>query len=286
MQSMNWNDLRVFLSIAEHGSLAGASRALDVNHSTVFRRLNTLEGDLDTRLFDRRPDGYQLTPVGDRLRELSLDVETAIQSIEREVAGRDLEPRGTVRLTTAPNIARTLVPRAIKILKKTHPQIVVETSVGDSDYDLNRREADIALRATTAPPDHLVGRKLAELHWAVCASSSRRGKCPRNPRELGGEALIGADASMMRLKAFQWVEANFADRIVTRANDLSTMAALARAGVGLAVLPSDQKGEGLKRLFRVPDVGGELWLLTHPDLRHVRRIKVVWDALVEVASDL
>ena len=118
---MNWNDLSVFLAIAEQGSLAGAARDLKINHSTVFRRLNSLESDLDTRLFERLPDGYVLTPVGERMRELALEAEGAIQSIEREVAGRDLEPCGTVRLTTAPNIARTIVPGVLKKLRRTHP---------------------------------------------------------------------------------------------------------------------------------------------------------------------
>ncbi|MBT8443232.1 MAG: LysR family transcriptional regulator [Gammaproteobacteria bacterium] len=283
---MNWNDLSVFLAIAEQGSLAGAARDLKINHSTVFRRLNSLESDLDTRLFDRLPDGYVLTPVGERMRELALEVEAAIQSIEREVAGRDLEPCGTVRLTTAPNIARTIVPGVLKKLRRTHPQIIVETSVGDSDYDLNRREADIALRATTRPPEHLVGRKLAELGWSVCGATSSRRRQPKNIPELQGQPVVGADASMMRLAAFQWLESNFREQIVARANDLSTMAALARADVGFAVLPSDQKGDGLRRLFTVPGIGGELWLLTHPDLRNVRRIRVVWDALAEAAGNL
>ena len=84
---MNWNDLSVFLSIADHGSLAGAARNLKLNHSTVFRRLNALEEDLDTRLFDRLPEGYVLTPAGERMRELAQQADSAVQSIELEVAG-------------------------------------------------------------------------------------------------------------------------------------------------------------------------------------------------------
>ena len=90
----------------------------------------------------------------------------------------------------------------------------------------------------------------------------------------------------MRLKAFQWLQENFGDNIVARANDLSTMAALAAAGAGLAVLPSDQSERGLKRLLPVPGIGGELWLLTHPDMRNVRRVRAVWDALVKASGDV
>ena len=283
---MNWNDLSVFLSIAEHGSLAGAARSLKLNHSTVFRRLNALEEDLDTRLFDRLPDGYVLTPAGERMQGLARQADLAVQSIELEVAGRDMEPHGVVRLTTAPNIARTIVPGVVRRLRDSHPGILVEVAVGDSDYDLNRREADLALRATTRPPEHLVGRQVATLNWAMCSSSSSRARQPKSEADLRGKPMIGADAAMMRLASFQWMEDRYHDQIVARANDLSTMASLARAGVGLALLPSDQCGEGLKRLFNVRGLGGELWLLTHPDLRNVRRIRVVWDALAEAAGSL
>ena len=280
---MNWNDLKVFLAIAHSGSLTGAAAKLRHNHSTIFRRLNALEDDLDTRLFDRLPTGYALTPAGERMLELTNQADDAIQSIEREIAGRDLAPRGTVRITAAPNIARTVVPRALKALRKTHPLIVVETSVGDNDYDLNRREADIALRATNTPPGHLVGRKLMRLDWWVCGATSAR-KQPSGPDALHDSALIGADRSLLHLPVFQWLESNYERQIVTRANDLSTMASLAKTGIGLAMLPSDQKEDRLRRLFNIPEFEGELWLLTHPDLRNVRRVNVVWEALVEAVK--
>ena len=284
MQMMNWNDLKLFLSIAEHGTLAGAARALGHNHSTVFRRLNALEKDINTRLFDRQPSGYLLTPAGERLLELARDADQAVQKIELEIAGRDLSPTGTVRVTSAPNIAHTIIPHAIKALRTSHPGILVEVSTGDTDYDLNRREADIALRATPAPPEHLIGRRIANLDWWVCAGSGKR-KIPQSAEQVADQPVIGADAQMMRLSAFQWLERQFSNNIVARANDLTTMACLARRGVGLAVLPSDQFGEGLKTCFRVPSTVGELWLLTHPDLRNVQRIKVVWQALEQAVHD-
>ncbi|MEM8983526.1 MAG: LysR family transcriptional regulator [Pseudomonadota bacterium] len=281
---MNWNDLRVFLAIAEQGTLAGAARALGNNHSTVFRRLEALENDTAVRLFDRLPTGYQLTNAGERMLSLALPVREAIDAIERDIVGRDLETAGPVRLTTAPNLARTLVPNILATLRRAHPGIEVELIVGDNDYDLNRREADLALRATTRPPEHLVGRRLATLEWWVCASRARR-RVPTSIAELARFDIIGSDQTLQRLDAMRWLERNYRERIVARANDLSTMAALARANVGLAVLPSDQPEAGLRRLFALPDIGGELWLLAHPDIRQVRRVRAVWDAIVGAAHN-
>ncbi len=281
---MNWNDLRVFLAIAEAGSLAGAARSLQQNHSTVFRRLQALEADLEARLFDRQAGGYTLTPVGEHMLALALQADGAVQQIELEVAGRDLEPAGTVRITTAPNLARTVLPPAIKQLRKDYPQIVTELAVGDTDYDLNRREADIALRATNHPPEHLVGRKVMDMRWWLCCEKSRRRALPKQLRALENEVFIGADRELIRLPAFQWLEQNHSDRIVGRASDLSTIAALVEAGLGLSVLPADQNQPTLRRLFPLPDITGQLWLLAHPDIKNQRRVQVVWDALAAVVA--
>lgn len=277
---MNWNDLRTFLAIAESGTLAGAARNLQQNHSTVFRRLNALEEDMGVRLFERLPEGYVPTLAGERLVELAQEAENAIQKIELELAGRDLAPSGKVRVTAAANIARTILPPVIAGLRKDYPQIVVELAVGDSDYDLNRREADIAVRATTNPPEHLIGRKIMSIDWWLCRKRSRKTR-PESLKGLADVNLIGADAAMRRLDVFKWLESDYSGNIVARANDLSTMAALALADVGYALLPSDQNEPGLERVLKIPEKAGALWLLTHPDLRNTTRVKVVWDALIK-----
>jgi len=278
-QTMNWNDLKVFLAIADSRSLSGAARVLGNNHSTVFRRLNELERNLGVRLFDRLPNGYVLTPAGERMRELAREADNAVQRIQLELAGQDFALTGIVRVTTAANIARTLVPAAVRNLRETHPNIVVEVAIGDSEYDLNRREADIALRATTKPPEHLIGKRIMQLDWWICCPESESDTAARNLQDLYHQPIIGADAALMRLDAFQWLESEYQTGIVARANDLSTMAAFAKAGIGHVLLPSDQEEDGLKRLFKIPELSSELWLLTHPDLRQVQRIKAVWEAL-------
>ena len=85
---MNWDDLRVFLAIADQGSLAGAARQLRVNHSTVFRRLNTIEEDLKVRLFERLPRGYVLTAAGEEMTVAARRVEADVADIERRIVGR------------------------------------------------------------------------------------------------------------------------------------------------------------------------------------------------------
>ena len=281
---MQWNDLRVFLAIANTGSLSGAARLLGNNHSTIFRRLGELEQSLNVRLFERLPTGYVLTSAGERALVLAREAETAIDRIHLELAGRELAAAGKVRVTTAPNLARTILPAAVKTLRKSHPEISVEIAVGDSDYDLNRREADIALRATSSPPENLVGKQLKELSWWVCSSNRFTNK-PKGMTQLAKLPLIGADFALLRLPVFQWLEDNYHSQIVARANDLATMSALTREGIGLSFLPSDLRESGVGQLFRLPDHVGQLWLLTHPDLRFSPRIRAVWEAIEVVAQD-
>jgi DNA-binding transcriptional LysR family regulator len=111
---------------------------------------------------------------------------------------------------------------------------------------------------------------------------ARHGR-PRTTDELAAHALIGADARFARLPVFAWLHARHPyERFVTRAGDLNTMAALAGAGLGIALLPADQADASLVQLFAVePPFASPLWLLTHPDLRHVARIKALADFLHE-----
>lgn len=273
----DWNDLRVVLAIFRSGSLAGAARALAVNHSTVFRRLNAFEERIGARLFERLPGGYAATVEGEAIRPHAEAAEAAILALERQAAGKDYRLAGRVRITTAPNLAIEYLATYVADFRHSYPDIVVEIAAGDHDYDLARREADIALRATSQPPEFLVGRQVAELPWLVYAGRAwlREHPAPFAMPDLAGLPLVGADDSLLRLPVFAWQRRHYAEsQFVARANDLNTMRALALAGIGLAMLPRDQAHPGLVELFAVdPPFRGQLWLLTHPDLRHVARIK-------------
>ncbi len=278
---LNWNDLSVFLAVAERGTLAGAARDLGVNHSTVFRRLGKLEQALEARLFERLPEGYVLTSAGQALLPHARTADGAVADVLREVAGHDAAPAGPVRITTAPNLAHTVLPEAVALLRRRHPGIEARIAVSDSDADLVRREADIALRATLRPPEPLVGRRVATLPWWVVAAADYPSP-PAGLAAMAGHPLIGPGRALERLAAFSRPPGR--PPYVATANELLTMAALARAGVGLALLPADHDTAGLRRLFPLPGVVSELWLLTHPDLIRIRRVRAVWETVLEVAG--
>lgn len=284
-EQLDWNDLRYFLAIARAGSLAGAAQALGVNHSTVFRRLNAFEDRLGVRLFERLPEGYVPTPEGEDIRRHAEAMDESVNALARSVAGRDGRLSGRIRLTTASTLASDYVAGYVRTFRDRYPDIQVEIATGDHDFDLNRREADVALRATQSPPEQLVGRKVLELPWYVVAGkeSIARHGAPTSMAELGNYPLIGADDGFVRLAPFAWMRRTFAEaQFAARAGDIATLRALTLAGLGVTLLPGDQYCPDLVHLFPVePAFVGQLWLLTHPDLRHVARIRSFMDFLAE-----
>jgi DNA-binding transcriptional LysR family regulator len=285
MQTPDWNDLACFLAVARAGTLAGAARALSVNHSTVFRRLNRFEAVLGVRLFERLPEGYALTEAGEALLPRAERVAAEIDAAARELFGRDARLEGPIRVTTATNLATSYLARYLPEFARAHPGVHVELVVGDENRDLSRREADVALRATSDPPEHLVGREIVRIGWSVFGSAAyrRRHGAPHSMDELEGHRLIRADPPLRRLPAFAWAERHLPSAcFVATSNDLTTMAALAIEGLALAILPDDQRRPRLERLFETrPAFSTQIWLLTHPDLRGVARIRAFMDFVAE-----
>ncbi|MEM9388300.1 MAG: LysR family transcriptional regulator [Pseudomonadota bacterium] len=284
---MNWNDIPIALAIAKRGSLSGAADALGKNHSTVFRRLNALEQALGVRLFDRLPSGYLPTAAGSELLANAERAADAVDDLARAAQGRDERPAGDVRLTTNANLAADHVAPVLAELSITHPDLRVEVIVSDSEYDLTRREADLALRATRSPPEHLVGRKVTDYQWYLAGSEDylRRWGEPHLEEDLANHRYVGPAPALAALPALRWLtERTGRHQMTATANAFTTMAALASAGLGLAVLPSDQVAPELRRVLRIPlraSDAGSLWILSHPDLREVTRIRAVANALYD-----
>ena len=162
-----WDDLRVVLAVAEAGSLAGAGRRLGASHATVFRRLGDVERRLGVRLFERSRLGYAPTDAGEELAEAARRIEAEVHDAERRIVGRDLRPAGVVRVTTTDSLMVGLVSPILAAFRRLYPGIVLEVVVSNQVFSLSRREADVAIRSSSAPPETLVGRRVATIAQAV-----------------------------------------------------------------------------------------------------------------------
>ena len=141
-----WDDLRLVFAIGAAGTLSGGARRIGIDHSTAFRRLGALEGRLGVRLFDRARDGYAATPAGEAIIREAARFDDVVNALERRLAGEDLRPSGTVRVTTTDTLVDVLAPEMARF-RTTHPEITIELVVANAFLSLTRRDADIALSA-------------------------------------------------------------------------------------------------------------------------------------------
>jgi DNA-binding transcriptional LysR family regulator len=273
---------------ARAGTLAGAARTLGVRHTTVGRRLEVLEEALGASLFMRTPDGFALTDAGSGILALAEEMERAATAVERRAAGSDDRIEGVVRLTTSEAFSGFLV-RRLDVLHALHPKLIVEILGGNRFFDLSRGEADLAVRfAPTTQPD-LIAKRIGDAGWSVYASKAylaRRGT-PASFDDLLGHDVIGFDETMSGIPGARWLS-DHAGRaeVVLRGNSILSPLNATVIGMGISVLPCflAEAEPTLKRLL--PDVVGsrELWLVCHPDVARIARVRTVIDFVTELVA--
>jgi molybdate transport repressor ModE-like protein len=282
--SIALEDLRLLTAVAQAGSLSAAARRLQMNHSSAWRRLGTLEARLGVRLFDRDRTGYSATPAGEEAVVASQRLLSELDALERRLSGQDVRPSGVVRVTTTETLLSLLAP-VLAALRSSHPGIVIELSTVNAFLTLNRREADIAVRPAPKASEGLVARKMGTIATSVYgAPAYLKG---RNADPLSLNWLV-PDDTLSHLGSARWIARNVEpEQIVHRASSLNALAIMARTGVGVAPLPcfiGDCDKDLMRMIPPVPEMATNLWLLTHPDLRRTSRIRVVLDALYDGMS--
>jgi len=263
---LDWNDLRYFLAVVRAGSTAAAGRALGVSQTTVSRRLAILEEGLGGQLFDRHREGYALRADARSLIPLAEAAEADADAFEAQaqalVRGVD-----RLRITTNESLANVIVAPAIQAFHASHPDVRVDVVIATRKLDLDRGEADIALRAAPEPdPGDLVARRLADSAWAVYCSRdyARLQGAPADLAGLADHLLLTLEhPSAARLAAL-------APEVRTEAREsMGDLVVAVRAGLGVASLPcviGDQHPDFV-RCFRQDDPVTPVWLIYHRRLR-------------------
>jgi DNA-binding transcriptional LysR family regulator len=170
LADLNWDDLRYYLALAQERRLSAAGRALGVKHTTVARRIDALEAQLGTRLFDRSAEGYSMTQAGENLYQHALVMEEQALAVQREIIGLDAQLAGPLKLTAPYNLLCLMIVPVLHRLQRAYPGIEVELIGTTGLLDLAARQADIALRFTATPPDYLIGRKIMPMYHGIYAS--------------------------------------------------------------------------------------------------------------------
>jgi len=280
---MDWNDVRYFLALARLGSVRAAGASLGVSHSTVARRVEALEVQLATRLFDRNRDGYTLTGAGQQMIPGAERVEQEMAALERDLVGTDERLAGPIRLTCCDEYVSEMMVQELSVLCGAYPHIELEIKTGSRSFDLSKREADIAVRTLgvgAEPPEHLIGRKLVPIFCANYVATEHAHRVdperPRtSPRWVAFEGRKHVEAMI--------AQTSYPD--VPPWGEFSSLALLVQAtreGLGIAMLPcyvADRDG-ALRRLAK-PDLRhvADLWMLCHPDLRDNARLQAARECI-------
>ncbi len=273
---LDWGDLQYFVAVCDTGAVSRAAAALGVNHSTVLRRLAALERALDTALFDRQGGRYALTPAGRELRAGLAGMAERIAGAPGQVDGREDEVRGEIRLTSTDTLVRGLLMPMIEAFCTRHPAVRVKIVVNNHFLSLTRREADVAIRGSNRPPENLVGRHVGDIQTAPYASRDYLRAHRRRP-PLPALDWIAPDDSLAHLAQAKWLARSVPrERVVMTVDSLVGMVQAVEHGIGAAMLlcPLADARPGLVRLAEPdPALDTQVWILTHPDLRQVARIR-------------
>ncbi len=280
---MNWDDLRFFLAIARSHSLTAAGRELGVSQPTVSRRLAAMEDSLGVRLFDRTKLGYELTAPGVEIFETVQHVEEELNSIDRKVFGQDRRLMGSLRVTCTEVMANVYLSQHFNRFLDQHPEIDLSIVCTFQHLSLSRREADIAIRVTSQPPDTLVGRCLAKVALGVYAAATSTTAFVDSSAPAEWNWIGWQDETYNRML----ITGSFPDaRIRHRVDDMQTMRSMARYGLGVVVLPCYMADldPGLRRIISEPmtENAPDLWVLSHPDVRRVARVRLFTDFIAKV----
>lgn len=280
---LDWDDLRFFLAVAQHGSLSSAARSLRVTQPTVGRRLDALERRLGSRLFHRTPAGFTLTATGEGIRAHVERMEQDALAAERQATGRDIGLSGTVRVSTTEWLAGHVLGPLLVPLGSRHPGLELELSADVRRVNLTQREADLALRVVPFEQQDIFQRRLARVAFGLYATEDylARHGTPDFERQCEGHALVLMSDEQGPIADVAWLRTVAGRaRAAFRVNNRDVQARVAGAGAGLACLPRylGDSVEGLRRLATpTPAPVKDLWLGVHRDQRATPRVKAVAD---------
>jgi len=281
------SDLAVLLALVRSGTLAGAGALLGVDGSTVFRTVQRAEKALGQRLFERSRAGYRSTDLGLRLAQHAEAIEAELDAARSAVQSQRGTVSGSVRITLTDTVLHGLVLPALRELMTQHPHLQLEARVSNELANLTQREADIAVRATRRPPAYLVGRELGPIRVAIYAARPKaRGKA----REIDAASApwLAVDDALPEHPSVRWRRKHL-PRVEPAVclNGVQAVFDAVRQGLGVGIAPlflAALHDDVVALTPSLADCETQLWLLTHPESRHLRRIQAVASHLAQTVQ--
>ncbi len=276
-----WSDLRYFLAVARSGKLTEAARRLEVEHSTVSRRLSALEHALGARLFDKEPGGYKLTSDGEKLLPSAESMETIALASQSHLTDSNRSVSGTVRIGAPDGFGSHFLAPRLGGLAKKHPDLEIQLIALPRVFNLTKREADIAISLNRPKEKRLHGDKLTDYRLRMYAAPSYLAKHPpiRSTATLAEHSFIGYVDDLIYAPELDYLRLAAKDiRAMLKSSTLVAQQEMTLAGAGICILPdflARQHPELKCVLPNEVELVRTFWLLVHADIRNLARVRVV-----------
>lgn len=287
---MDWDKLRIFHIVANAGSFTHAGETLGLSQSAVSRQIRTLEDSLQTSLFNRHARGLILTDEGETLFETTKDVFSKIHVTEQKILEGTETPRGNLKITTTTSFGSTWMMHNIKKFIDKYPDIHVQMLIGDEDYDLLTRKADVAIRFHPAEHLDLIQKQVSTFHYHLYASPdylNKHGR-PKTTKDLDDHKLITyGDLTTSPLHDIDWLlEAGSKKKRIPilEINNIYGVLQAVKSGIGIGSLP-DYLVQGSTNITRILETTEEhafpAYFVYTQELRNSKRIAAFREFIVD-----
>lgn len=285
----DWNLVRSFLAITRTGSMTAAAKRLKIDYSTLSRRIAALEASLGSQLFDRRTSGSSLTEAGERLLEMAEQMDQLATSAAQSIGDSKLQANGAVRIGTPDGFGTKFLAQRLGDLSDRHPDLTIELVAMPREFNLSRREADIAVSLTQPSEGRLHSRKLTDYELGLYASREYLARHPaiKTAADVPSHRFISYIDDLIFSPELEYAHFVSPDlRPAIKSSNLIAQLNSTIAGAGLCVLPCfiAQTEPELVRVLPSFRLIRTFWLLLHSDLRNIARIRVTADFIAEQAA--
>lgn len=286
---MNWNDAKLFITVARTGQIAAAAQTLNVSQATLSRKITALETSLGTKLLIRRTYGCELTEEGRRFYERMERAEVEIMSAQSTLQKTDSKPSGIVRIGAPDGFGVGFLASRLPQLLDEYPDLKIQLVPVPRSFSLSQREADIAIMIGQPDKGRLVVKKLTHYNLSLYASKAYLTKfgTPKTTSELSNHRLVGYVEDLIYSKSLNYTQEFMRNwRSSLEISSAIGLIETVSAGAGIGILHDYLAADNheLIKLFPTSTISRAYWLAYHESQRDLARIKIVSNFLSEIVS--
>ncbi|MEJ8856820.1 LysR family transcriptional regulator [Variovorax robiniae] len=284
---MDWDNLRYFLELARSGTLMSAARRLEVDHTTVARRIQALEKEIGTPLFSREAGGHRLTEAGRRLQPQVESMESAFQAVASTAPAAQQGLSGVVRIGATEGFGTVILAPQLSLFARQHPGLTIDLLAMPRLVHLSRREADIVISLERPARGAVVVTKLTDYTLRLYAAKSYLSKHPpiQAREDLRGHSFISYVDDLLFSKELQYLDdLHKPDAFALRSTSIMAQHRATAAGAGIAVLPAfiADEDKSLRRVLPAlaqANLTRTFWMSMPVENKQVARMQAVWGFL-------